>query len=209
MRERTGEGQHIDMAMIDATVATDDQLVYDIEGSHATGPLPNDVWETPIGPILLSTDFRFLWRNLTTDHGVVDPATSDMPLDEKIRLRRRAAADFLMTLSTREAVTDLMDQYNIPWEDVREGAVMREQTTLRERGSIIDIDDRAGGTRPVMQSPYRFSNAKSGIRAGSSHQGEHNQEVLTEWLGRNEGEVAALRSSGVLLTDERDERKNQ
>tara|TARA_E500000331_G_scaffold132952_2_gene130035 strand:+ start:3280 stop:4461 length:1182 start_codon:yes stop_codon:yes gene_type:complete len=208
MRDRTGEGQHIDMAMIDATVATDDQLVYDIEGSHATGPLPNDVWKTPIGPVLLSTDFRFLWRNITTDYGIEDPATSDMPLEEKIRLRRAATAEFMMTLTTREAVTELMERYNIPWGDVREGAVMAEQTTLRERGSIIDIDDRAGGTRPVMQSPYHFSNAKSGIRGGAPHQGEHNQEVMSEWLGRSDDDVDQLRSSGVLLTDERDERKN-
>ena len=209
MRERTDAGQHIDMAMIDATVATDDQLVYDIEGSHATGPLPNDVWETPIGPILLSTDFRFLWRILNTDYSVEDPATSDMDLDEKIRLRREATAKFMMTLSSREAVTELMERYNIPWGDVREGALMREQQTLRERGSIIDIDDRAGGTRPVMQSPYRFSNATSGIRSGAPHQGEHNEEVLTEWLGRSKDDVSALCASGVLLTDERDERKNR
>ena len=132
-----------------------------------------------------------------------------MDLDEKIRLRREATAKFMMTLSSREAVTELMERYNIPWGDVREGALMREQQTLRERGSIIDIDDRAGGTRPVMQSPYRFSNATSGIRSGAPHQGEHNEEVLTEWLGRSKDDVSALCASGVLLTDERDERKNR
>jgi crotonobetainyl-CoA:carnitine CoA-transferase CaiB-like acyl-CoA transferase len=205
LRDRTGVGQHIDMAMIDATVASDDQLVSDIDGSHATGPLPNDIWETPIGPILLSTDFRFLWRSITTECGVPDPTNKDMALEQKIALRRKATAEFMMTLDTREKVTELFEQFNIPWGDVREGAMIRDQTTLRERGSIIDIDDRDGGTRPVMQSPYRFSNASSGIRGPAPHQGEHNQEVLVEWLGRSVTDVDQLRSQGVLLTDEQRE----
>ena len=69
MRERTGVGQHVDIAMVDATVATDDQLQYDLEGSEASAPLPNDTWETGAGPILVSADFRYLWRLLTTQAG--------------------------------------------------------------------------------------------------------------------------------------------
>ena len=58
------------MAMIDATVATDDQMLYDLEGSTDTGPLPNEIWESAIGPVLLSTDFRLLFRGLTTTLGM-------------------------------------------------------------------------------------------------------------------------------------------
>ena len=45
MRERTGLGQHIDIAMIDATLATDDQVHYALDDSEDTAPLKNDVWE--------------------------------------------------------------------------------------------------------------------------------------------------------------------
>ena len=38
--------------MIEATVATDDQLHYDLDGSHHTGPLPNEIWELPFGAVL-------------------------------------------------------------------------------------------------------------------------------------------------------------
>jgi crotonobetainyl-CoA:carnitine CoA-transferase CaiB-like acyl-CoA transferase len=65
LRQRTGLGQHIDIAMIDATVATDDQVHYAIEEAEDTAALPNDTWETGAGPILLSADFRFLWQQLT------------------------------------------------------------------------------------------------------------------------------------------------
>ncbi|GIT40058.1 MAG: hypothetical protein Ct9H300mP8_12540 [Gammaproteobacteria bacterium] len=38
LRQTTGLGQHIDMSMLDATIVTDDQLLYHLEDSHETGP---------------------------------------------------------------------------------------------------------------------------------------------------------------------------
>ena len=94
-----------------------------------------------------------------------------------------------------------MAKMNIAWGQVRGGADLGEQITLRHRGSIAQVDDRAGGTRPIPQSPYRFSNAKSGVRAGAPHRGEHNAEVLGEWLGLGGADVANLAESGVLAAE--------
>ena len=69
------------------------------------------------------------------------------------------------------------------WGDVRTAEAIREQPTVRHRGTIVQVDDRAGGTRPVVGSPYRFSAAESGIRRPAPWRGEHNEEVLREWLG--------------------------
>ena len=63
------------------------------------------------------------------------------------------------------------------------------------------MDDRAGGTRPMAQSPYRFSNARSGIRGPSAHRGEHNREVLAGWLGMAEEEIERLIADRLLLAD--------
>ena len=51
------------------------------------------------------------------------------------------------------------------------------------QGMVFEVDDRAGGTRPVVQSPYRFSNAEAGIHRPAPRKGEHNAEVVREWLG--------------------------
>lgn len=201
MRQRTGQGQHIDIAMVDATVATDDQLHYDLEGSEATAPLPNDTWETGAGPILISGDFRYLWRLLTAQHGVPEPAPPGADLATKIALRRQAVADFMAALATWEAVETAFAQMNVAWGRVRPAADIRQQPTIAHRGAIVDIDDRAGGTRPITQSPYRFSAAASGVRGPAPHRGEHNAEVLAEWLGRTAAEVEALTSGGVLTSE--------
>ena len=201
LRERTGKGQHIDIAMVDATVCTDDQIHYALEDSEATGPLPNDTWETGAGPVLISADFRYLWILLTGEHGVVDPTHKEMELSEKIRLRREAVGEYLMTLTTWEQVEGKMGEMNLAWGIVRDPVDIREQATVKARGTIIDIDDRAGGTRPITQSPYRFSSARSGVRGPAPYRGEHNHVVLSEWLGLPGFEVDGLLETGVLQAE--------
>lgn len=201
-RQQTGVGQHIDLAMIDATVATDDQLHYDLEDSEATAPLTSETWESGAGWILVSADFRYLWRILVNEFDLIDPTHKTMPLAEKIRLRRECMQAFFAGLESWEAVEAAMARVNIAWGRVREPADLPEQPTLANRGLILSMDDRAGGQRPVVQAPWRFSNAKHGVRGPAPHRGEHNAAVLADWLGRSATEAEALTAAGILLHDE-------
>jgi crotonobetainyl-CoA:carnitine CoA-transferase CaiB-like acyl-CoA transferase len=202
MRERTGTGQHIDIAMIDATFATDDQIQYALEDAESTAALPNDVWPTGAGPILLSADFRFLWIQLTKLMGIVDPTTKETPLAEKVSTRRAIVGEYMLDLETWGQVEQAMETMNLAWGKVRDPADVIEQPTLRARGAIVDMDDRAGGTRPLTQSPYRFSAASSGVRGPAPHRGEHNAEVLGEWLGHQADSIEVLAADGVLQQDD-------
>ena len=199
MRQRTGLGQHIDIAMLDAMLATDDQLHYGIEHSRHTAPSLSDIWRTGMGDVLIAGDFRHIWRQLTTKMGVADPTPADASLTEKIRLRREAAQAFFDGLNSREQVREAMAEMNLAWGEVRDSADVRESPTVQHRGSIADIDDRAGGTRPIVQSPYRFSNAESGVRGVAPHQGEHNADALADWLGSDAEEIARWVEAGVLV----------
>ena len=202
MRERTGLGQHIDIAMIDATIATDDQIHYDLEDSAGTGPLGNEIWEAPFGPVLLATDFRLLFRLLTSKLNLRDPSTADMALAEKIRVRREAVGVFIDSLDTIDKFAEAMKIINVAWGEVRNPAGIEEQITIKHRKSIVQIDDRQGGTRPITQSPYRFSAAESGVRGPASHRGEHNAEVLADWLGVPVHAYDKLLDSGALVFDD-------
>jgi crotonobetainyl-CoA:carnitine CoA-transferase CaiB-like acyl-CoA transferase len=201
-RDRTGEGDHIDIAMIDATVATDDQLHLELEDSEDTGPLLNEVWDTAAGPILISSDFRLLWTLLRKEWEVEDPTRDDMSRDERIAARRAAVTAFLAGLTSWDRVEEVMSRMNVAWGQVRRGASIMDHPTVRHRGVIVQIDDRAGGTRPVTRSPYRFANARSGPKGPAGHRGEHNREVLAEWLHMEADAIAALEAEGVLVRDE-------
>ncbi len=201
MRARTGLGQHIDMAMMDATLMCDDQLHFEIEDAEATRNLPPDMWETGAGPILVSVDFRWLWKLLTSGFGVVDPSTPEMEIETKIAARRAAVANFMGGLASWDEVEAAMAKMNLAWGRIRTGKALRNQPTIAHRQSIVDVDDRAGGTRPIVQSPYRFSQAVSGVRGGAPHKGEHTDEILRGWLGLSDKEIDQLAAQGILTRD--------
>jgi crotonobetainyl-CoA:carnitine CoA-transferase CaiB-like acyl-CoA transferase len=203
LRERTGAGQHIDMAMVDAALVTDDQVFCEIEEAEDTLGMPSDVWQTGVGPVLLSGDFRHIWRSFVRGLGFADPAEGAADLAGKIAARRAAVGAFMLGLANWDEVAAAMARANIAWGRVRRGGEVPEQVTLVHRGSIAQVDDRAGGTRPIPQSPYRFSAARSGVRGGAPHRGEHNREVLGDWLGLGDMEIDALATAGVLAVEVR------
>ena len=199
MRERTGVGQHLDIAMIDATSATDDQLQYDLENSHHTAPLPNEVWEVGFGHVIIATDFRLFFRLLIERFGLRDPAESKMELTKKISARRQAVGSFLLEINTKESFGAMMEEVNIAWGEVRNPANLSEQKTIKYRKSVIKTDDREGGSRPTTQSPYRFSDALSGAGEKTSYRGENYESVLSDWLELEESELAKLMKEEVML----------
>jgi CoA:oxalate CoA-transferase len=202
-RQHSGIGQHIDLAMIDATAVTDDQLHFDLEDSADTGPLRNDYYQTGVGLILVSGDFRAVYSGLVQHFGLADPVKPGMDKDARIAARRAAVVAYMAALPDSRAIDAVMNRMNIPWGVVRDPATLRQQATIRHRGSIIDIDDREGGTRPITQSPYRFSSATAGVRGPAPHRGEHNHEVLAQWLGLPANDVDQLLEQGVLQFDQK------
>ena len=51
----------------------------------------------------------------------------------------------------------------------------------KERGVIVEVDDRHGGTKKVPNTPWRFSNA---------YRGEHNAQVFSEILDLDSEEIS-------------------
>lgn len=202
LRERTGRGQHLDIAMLDTMLVTDDYANFAVEEI----PLirgGGEVWDAPGGPIMITGDFRTIWKLLVRHHGVVDPTPEGADLETKIRLRREAAAAFYESFPDRPSLISALDAVKLAWGDVRTNAAAFSSPTARVRGTVAQVDDRENGTRPVVESPYRFSDAESGVRAGPAYRGEHNREVLTHWLGATPEEIDELERSGVLAAEEK------
>ena len=199
LRQTTGLGQHIDMSMLDATVVTDDQLHYHLEDSHDTGPAVSDIWDTGFGPVLIAGDFRHIWRQLNTRADVEDPTRAGASLEQKIQQRRESAAAFFRSLRTRAEVQEIMESLGLAWGEVRDSSTLMESDTVRHRGVLTEVDDRVGGLRVIPQSPYRFSDAEAAVRSGAPHRGEHNEEVLRDWLELNDEDMSRWLASDALI----------
>lgn len=190
MAQRTGVGQHIDLAMINAQFYNDDYLSMVMSGDDPpTGG--GDVWPVAGGNIIIAAGHRFLWRTLAERCGLEDPG------DEAGQ--KRVLGEHLASLPTWDAVTALLDEVNIAWGNVRPWReAYATNPSVGPRRVLTQIDDRIGGTRPTTEAPYHFSDAEAGVRGPAPYRGEHNAEVLSEWLGLPATSVDALAEAGVL-----------
>jgi len=197
-RESTGKGDHLEIAMVDASVVTNDGMGYVLDGVRQV--IANEVHSTAGGPLMIAGDFRFIWKQLTRHFDVTDglPEGDDIPLPQKIEARRAAAHTFFNeTCRTREAVIAALDKMNIAWGDVRPREEIGELASVQARGTIAQVDDRAGSTRPIPQSPYRFRHNEANVRGGAPHLGEHNEAVFSDWLDWGTDDLAPYRDALV------------
>ncbi len=203
--QQTGKGQHVDIAMINVVHSVDDYAHYALDGIW---PKKEEslVWDAPEGQqILISGEMRWLWRVFSTRDGLQDPTPPGADLDTKIKCRFDAVRDYIKSFPTFEALCAKLDEVNLAWGRVRQfGDDSYSQPSVTPRGVLVDVDDRGGGTRKTVQSPYRFSDAKSGIETGAKapHRGEHNADALRDWLGVSVDQAAALAQTGVLLSED-------
>ena len=190
MAQRTGRGQHIDLAMVNTQFYHDDFLSMVLSGDVPPAG-SGEVWEVAGGRLIVATTFKYLWRTLARHGQLADPGDEDG--------RRRALATYLGSFPSWEAVTAMLDEVNLAWGRVRPWRdAVHSNPSIGPRRVLAEIDDRIGGTRLTTQAPYHFSDAEAGVRGPAPYRGEHNVEVLRDWLGHAHADVAALVAAGVL-----------
>ena len=197
MRERTGRGQRVRISMLESMLATDDYAHHALDGSPVVR-LGGEVWDAPGGPVMIAGEFRFLWRQLSRLRGVTDPSPAGSDLATRIPHRRAAVGAWIASRPDRATLLAELEAVGVAWGDVRSTTAAFDAPA--GRGAFAVVDDRGGGTRRVVQSPYRLSAARSGVRGGAPRRGEHNIVVLAEWLGLEEADIAGL-DGGCLMSD--------
>jgi CoA:oxalate CoA-transferase len=193
-------GTHIDLAMLDAMMFTDDYLHHAIDDSPIVR-LGGEYWQTADGNWFeIAGQFRFVWAQISAAHHLVDPTPKDADLNTKIANRRKIVREFIATLPDAEAAIAMANKAALPWGRYNSPEQAMLAPTAIHRGIVTQVDDRAGGQRGIVQSPYRFNNYESGVKGSSPHRGEHNAEILTDWLKTSPATIAQLVTDEVLLT---------
>ncbi len=200
VRDLTGVGQHIDIAMIDAFLGTDDYAHWALDEIDVGGGA-GEIWPTCDGPVLIMGDFRWVWQCAVEHLGLEDPTQRGASLEEKIAARRAAWGDFVASFDEIDLFLAALDRANLAWGRVKEQGSAFDSPTVRHRQTVVSIDDRVGGERRVVQSPYRFSHSESGVKGPAPLLGEHNEQVLKDWIRITPGEFSELMESSVLVTD--------
>ncbi len=200
--QRTGEGQHVDMAMINAMFFTDDYVHLAVHGLEAQVPA-GLVFNATGGPIMLAGDEKWFWRVLNTRAGVEDPTPEGADLETKIRLRRAAIDEYMLSFPDRASLIAKLNEVNLAWGEVNDArTVLEHQRSVEGRQVLVDVDDRDGGTRRTTNTPYRFSGLDAGVSGPAAHRGEHNYAAVLDWIDISATELDALHEAGILLRDD-------
>jgi len=212
-RQTTGRGQHVDVAMVDALLFANEHAHVHLAGE--TEPGDPAVLGSGWSPIVVVASGERVsvagdpaaqgWEGflhlLGRPEAVDDPGLRSWEGRKAQATRlRQDFRDFAATIPTGEALVALLDEVGLAAGVVRSVAEVAAEDHLVQRGSIVEVDDRAGGTFSVPQAPWRFSDARAAVAGPPAWRGEHNRRVLTDLLGRTDAEVDALEAAGALVS---------
>jgi crotonobetainyl-CoA:carnitine CoA-transferase CaiB-like acyl-CoA transferase len=202
-RERTGEGQHVRLSMLEAVLAflwasdmTGQTFVGDEPARQEPASALDLIYETADGYMTVAALTDRQWAGLARVVGRPDwlederfrtPALRQKNIDARLELTQQA----LMTRPAAEWLKALTAA-GVPCGPVLTRNQVIRHPQVQEMGIVVETDhQRAGGLRQARPAA-RFSRTPAGIRHGAPALGEHTEEVLAE-LGYSLEEIAALR----------------
>lgn len=208
-RAATGEGCHVDVSMAETLLCvnewTSTELVGGDEGLlHVFGGFNAPVFRvadgtwvcTPGNPV---AQFPLWCRAM----GRPELLEDDRFATKEARLAHRddvyaVLEEWVAALPSAAALEDALGEARLPVGRVQSVAEAAADDWAVAREAVCAVDDRAGGTVPVPRIGVRFSGMDGGPRGSAAWRGEHNAEVLGEFLGLDAAEVAALEGRGIL-----------
>ncbi|MEQ9638905.1 MAG: CoA transferase [Alphaproteobacteria bacterium] len=214
-RERTGEGQHVKVSMIDSVLAF---LWSSDYGSQTFVDKPVSVqkaasfidliYETADGHMTVAVNADKEWKALTraldkpewlTDPRFATPTQREANINDRLQLTQ----DVLLTRTTAEWL-ERLEAENVPCAPVlhRKDVIHHEQIVAS--GILEEIDHPQAGRLRQARNAARFEGTPATIRAGAPPLGVHNDEVLAE-AGFTPAEIADLRKAGAIGDESRAE----
>ena len=204
-RNRTGEGQHVDVAMVASMLSVNDRVSYELSGIDVEGePLAlsapeSPVFELPDGShitIAASPFSTFVFMRYCSMM-----RRNDLLLDARFvtaELRRANWAElhaeikaWVLTFRTQEELEAQVSEAGLAVGVIRTVAEIADSDWAADRGAIREVDDRSGGTARVPGPPWLFSTSQLPDVGLPPFQGEHNREILTA-LGLGDPEIDKL-----------------
>lgn len=214
-RERTGEGQWMDISMIDCLFHMHEvnlQVPQLTGGEFKPGPIGNHhqllcpcgVFKGPQGHIALLI-VQPQWPNMCRAMERPDLETDPRFAESPERARNQAELislieDWMASFPDDEAVLRRLDENRVPSGPVLSPTDAMEHPYYLERGTIRPADDRILGRLMLPGFPLRFSGQSEYPARDAPFLGEHNRQVLEELLDYDPARVTRLEEEGVLIS---------
>jgi crotonobetainyl-CoA:carnitine CoA-transferase CaiB-like acyl-CoA transferase len=210
-REKIGVGQKLDTSLLEAEVAA---LInagsnYLIGGkvpgrwgnAHPT-IVPYQSFQTADSFLVLGAASETIWKRLC-------PALNRADLTDDLRFAKNAnrvenrkeliaiLSEIFMTRTTADWLAAL-NQADIPCAPVQTIDQVFAAPQVLHRNMLVEVDHPTAGKVKMAGIPVKFSATPASVRLPPPLLGEHNDDVLSSWLGMTEKEINQLKEKKVI-----------
>ncbi len=204
-RERTGQGQHVRLSMLEAVVAflwASDMGSQTFVGNEfpqqEAASFIDLIYATATEHISVAVQTNKEWTALTraleTPEWLEDPRFLTPALRQaNINDRLNMTQDVLMTRPAAEWLARLTEA-GVPCAPVLTRSAMIEDAQVRAMGIVVETQHETAGLLRQSRPAARFSETPADIRFGAPGLGAHTEEILSE-LGYSSSDIATIKAA--------------
>lgn len=209
-REVTGEGDHIDMAMLDVGITllanqAMNYLLTDVvpprRGNRHPNIQPQRVYQCSDGHIIMAVGSDAQFAKLCRVLGHEDMATDERFRTNAARVVNLAILDPWLDeqviLHAKATLLAALDREGVPCAPINSIGDALKEPQVVHRDMLFSTPHPDGMSMPQIRSPFRFKNSDLRLQDGPPTLGQHTDEVLSE-LGLSAEDVAELRAEQAI-----------
>ena len=210
-RDRSGEGQYIDMALLDVQVA----MLANMGSNYLNSGKPPKRWGNAHpnivpyqtfacadGHIIVATGNDGQYQKFVEVGGKPELAGDNRFATNPERVKNR---DILVPMlaemvraQPRDFWIDQLEKVGVPCGPINDIGDVYKNPQVQARGVVIDVPHPTAGSMKLVRSPMKMSATPSTSTVAPPLLGQHTDEILSTVLGRSADDIAALRAKGVL-----------
>jgi len=210
-RGKTGEGQYIDMALLDVQVATmanmnmnylcTGKVPYRQGNAHAN-IVPYQVFGAADGELVIAAGNDSQFAKLCELMGCPELAADERYATNANRVRnRKELVPLLQKIFYQRKVADwitLIEPEGVPCGAINSIGQVFDHPQVRHRGMRLELPHPTAGSTPLVANPIKFSATPIKYAKAPPTLGQHTEHILTAIAGLSPDEIRELAGKGVV-----------